>query len=79
MNKDRIAFIEKNAELIRTNAYDWQSELNEFIDAQVTQANDFYARLILLPDGKKRFKKITGASDAYTEKFLRITQKRLKH
>lgn len=67
MNSERQQFIDEWAKKIK-EGYPWRKEHNEFINAQVNQANDFYRRF-LKEKGRERFKKITGASDVFIEEF----------
>lgn len=69
IKKDRLEFIDKWAERVKTTN-DWRKHHTAFLNAQYQKSDSFYKKIILMPNGKEKFKRITGASESFTEKFF---------
>lgn len=67
-------FVEEYAKRVLTNP-DWRIEHTRFVNAQILQANAFYKRLILSPNGLAKFMRVTGATQRYAKAYLEYCQK----
>ncbi len=71
MNRDE--FVLNWANRVRKDD-SWRAEHTAFVNAQILNANEFYKRLILSKNGKEKFKRVTGATDSYTNYFYEFCQ-----